>query len=340
VSVLLDDPHPNGSTGMEEAVLALTYDPKVLIVSSSDITLGSIPGLGTGWHLVSVVDQAAGQIGIDLYSTTAFSRAQAGSLVNIAFHVAPGASVPETAVQLVSAVTPNGRSFSTEVADDQGQYVLSPGMDRLMVDTNAGPASAATPVSMGNVVTASVLHSQSESVALSEPEESAGSTSLLLGAEANDRLAVISNGAVAGEAAALHTVPANMVVTGALAFQTNSASPLAGQVLQVTNLLVVNAVLGGNTPQQLMDRLFLAVARWTDTPANEDQDASWDNATRGQDWLAIRTPSVTTTRTDESVATAYQQAAEQQAVSDRIAVVNEVFAQLADEADDFGDLAN
>jgi hypothetical protein len=52
---------------MEEAMLALTYDPKVLTVSSSDITLGSIPGLTSSWHLVSVVDQATGQIGIDLY---------------------------------------------------------------------------------------------------------------------------------------------------------------------------------------------------------------------------------------------------------------------------------
>src|SRR5262249_37837116 len=135
ISVMLDDPHPAGSTGMEEAVLALTYDPKVLTVSASDITLGSIPGQGSGWHLVSVVDQATGQIGIDLYSMTPIDARQAGSLVNIAFHVVPGATVPATAVQLVSAVTPNGRSFSTEVADDQGQYVLSPGVDRLMVET-------------------------------------------------------------------------------------------------------------------------------------------------------------------------------------------------------------
>src|SRR4029077_16617752 len=50
VPVLLDHPHPDNSTGMEEAVLALTYDPKVLTVSSSDITLGSIPSLGKGWQ--------------------------------------------------------------------------------------------------------------------------------------------------------------------------------------------------------------------------------------------------------------------------------------------------
>jgi hypothetical protein len=146
VSVLLDDPHPAGSTGMEEAVLALTYDPKVLTVSASDITLGSIPGSGSGWHLVSVVDQATGQIGIDLYSTTPITAMQAGSLVNIVFHVAPGAAASATSLQLVSAVTPNGQPFRTEVADDQGQYVLSPGTDRLTVWPYqfAAPASFAT----------------------------------------------------------------------------------------------------------------------------------------------------------------------------------------------------
>jgi hypothetical protein len=137
ISVMLDDPHPAGSTGMEEAVLALTLDPKVLTVSASDITLGSIPSSGTGWHLVSVVDQTTGQIGIDLYSTTPIAATQAGSLVNIVFHVVPGAGVPATAVQLVSSVTPNGRYFGTEVADDQGQYVLSPGKDRLVVETGS-----------------------------------------------------------------------------------------------------------------------------------------------------------------------------------------------------------
>src|SRR5262249_41576173 len=96
VPVMLDDPHPAGSTGMEEAVQALTYDPKVLTVSPADITLGSIFGSGSGWHLVSVVDQATGQIGIDLYSTTPITAMQAGSLVNIVFHVAPGAAASAT----------------------------------------------------------------------------------------------------------------------------------------------------------------------------------------------------------------------------------------------------
>src|SRR5205085_11313985 len=75
VRVLLDDPHPLGSAGMTEAVLAVTYDPMTLSVSASDIVLGSIPASGNGWHLTSVIDQATGQIGIDLFSTTAITAA-------------------------------------------------------------------------------------------------------------------------------------------------------------------------------------------------------------------------------------------------------------------------
>jgi N-acetylneuraminic acid mutarotase len=139
VPVLLDNPRPQGSTGMTEAMLALTYDPKVLTVSAGDITPGSIPGLGSGWKLVSVVDQVTGRIGIDLYSLTAVTAAQAGSLVNIVFHVVPGASTTATAVQLVSAVTVNGEQFGTQVDDSQGQFVLSPGVDQVVVKTKARP---------------------------------------------------------------------------------------------------------------------------------------------------------------------------------------------------------
>jgi hypothetical protein len=133
VSVQLDHPHPPGSAGMTEAVLALTYDPKVLSVSSADITLGSIPSQGTGWRISSVVDAATGQIGITLYSTTPITATQAGSLVNIAFHVLPGATLSATSVQLVDSAMPNGQQFTTQVDDAQGQFILSSGADRLEV---------------------------------------------------------------------------------------------------------------------------------------------------------------------------------------------------------------
>jgi hypothetical protein len=122
---------------MTEAILALNYDPSVLSVSSSDITLGSIPSLGTGWQLTSVIDQTTGQIAITLYSTTPINANKAGSLVNIAFHINPVADavrfaqVPFRSVQLVSSVMVKGEQFVTQVDDAQGQFVLSPGLNRL-----------------------------------------------------------------------------------------------------------------------------------------------------------------------------------------------------------------
>jgi hypothetical protein len=146
VSVLLDDPHPAGSTGMTEAVLALAYDPSLLSVAPADITLGSLPSQGSGWNIHSVVDAATGHIGIELYSLTPITVSQAGSLVNIAFHVrsdAPAVPADGAAVQLVSMATVNGQQFTTQVDDAQGQYVLSQGVDRVAMRASAGPLSLA-----------------------------------------------------------------------------------------------------------------------------------------------------------------------------------------------------
>jgi hypothetical protein len=131
VSVLLDHPHPAGSTGMIEAILALTYDPSALSVSAGDITLGTIPG--AGWQLSTVIDAAKGQIGIEILGTQPITATQAGSLVEIAFHVRPGAVAP--AVQLADVAAPTGQKFVTQVDDELGQFVLSRGPDRLPVQT-------------------------------------------------------------------------------------------------------------------------------------------------------------------------------------------------------------
>jgi autotransporter-associated beta strand protein len=125
VSVLLDQPHPKGSTGMTEAILALTFDPTAVSVSASDITLGSIPSLGTGWQVSVVIDAAAGRIAITLYSTTPISTDQPGSLVQIAFHRLSGAA-QSASVQLVNSVTIGGQEFVTQIDDDQGRFILSP----------------------------------------------------------------------------------------------------------------------------------------------------------------------------------------------------------------------
>jgi N-acetylneuraminic acid mutarotase len=142
VPVLLDNPHPEGSTGMTEAVLALTYDPAVLSVSPDDIKLGSIPAHGTGWQLVVAVDPVNGRIGIQLFSTTPITTDEGGSLVTIDFQIAfrgrrriSGSRVSSTplsrpTVQLVDRVVVDGQEFVTQIADTQGQLVLSTTDDR------------------------------------------------------------------------------------------------------------------------------------------------------------------------------------------------------------------
>ncbi len=124
VPVMLDSAMPVGSTGLTEATLALTYDPHVLRVAAADVRLGSLPALGTGWTVTSVVDAAGGQLAIELYSPTPLDVAAAGSLVQVDFDVLPGA-VGSTTVNLVGAVDPNGgRWFCTNLADTEGAMAL------------------------------------------------------------------------------------------------------------------------------------------------------------------------------------------------------------------------
>ena len=127
VPVLLNDPRPAGSTGLTEANLALTYDPTALSVSAADIQPGSIPSAGTSWTLTSTLDAATGQIGIQLYSMTPITSAEAGSLVTINFHVLPGATQSQTSVHLVGSVNPNGSGMvHTALDDSQGGFILTP----------------------------------------------------------------------------------------------------------------------------------------------------------------------------------------------------------------------
>ena len=343
VPVLLDHPDPAGSTGMTEAHLALTYDPSVLSVSSSDITLGSIPGLGAGWQITSEVDAATGQIGINLFNParTPITATQAGSLVNIAFHVMSGTTVPATAVQLVNQVAPNGQRFVTDVDDSQGPLTLSPGMDRLVISTGITPVTTAAPVSTNSVVTATVSNEHATGRVPANVSEDTG-RSLLLGSESGDELAFISNGAVAGETATVHAVPASVIVTGALSFQSNqssvAATQAAGQVFQIGNAPLVNAILGTHSPQQLADRLFLALARGTDALAEFNSLSLFQNnlrdvAAQHPDWLALASRSAT----ESSADTLVSDGAAGQAVSNHLAVVDKIFAQLADDSDDFSD---
>jgi hypothetical protein len=92
-----------------------------LSVAAADITLGTIPSQGTGWQLSATVNAATGQITIQLYSQAPITTDQAGTLVNIAFHLKSNADHSGTLVRLVDS--------RTVLADAQAALILSPGLD-------------------------------------------------------------------------------------------------------------------------------------------------------------------------------------------------------------------
>jgi hypothetical protein len=131
VPVDIDTARPSGSTGMVDAMLALTYDPRVFDVSAADIQLGSVPTGGSGWRLNAEVSDQTGLIGVELYSTTPIQTAAAGSLVTIAMHLRDGAPSGSAGLQIVPYVDPTRglRVYQTQVSDSQGAFVIHFGDD-------------------------------------------------------------------------------------------------------------------------------------------------------------------------------------------------------------------
>jgi uncharacterized repeat protein (TIGR03803 family) len=124
VPVNIDDAHAAGSTGLIEAHLALTYDPRQFTVLAADVHAGSLLA-GGDWSIVPTIDQATGQIGITLSSGTPISSSIGGSLVTIDFHPDGMISSPAP-FELVAFVDPKGQYFATELEDAQGTFTLSP----------------------------------------------------------------------------------------------------------------------------------------------------------------------------------------------------------------------
>jgi hypothetical protein len=125
VPVDIDTAHPDGSSGIVDAVLALQFDPQVFSVSTSDVELGTVPSGGTGWHMITAVNDATGQIGVELFSQTPIQSTTAGSLVTVSLHVRDQAPAGTTALSLVTQVAPEGqRVFETELVDNSGALVL------------------------------------------------------------------------------------------------------------------------------------------------------------------------------------------------------------------------
>ncbi len=350
VSVLLDHPRPDGSSGLNEAVLALTYDPSVLTLSASDITLGSIPISGTGWQLTTAVDAVTGQIGIQLYSQTPITTSQAGSLVNIAFHVKPGATATSTPVRLVDTVTAGGQTFGTGLTDFDSAMILSPGVDSLMVPTSFGLVSSINSLGTDNLVAATTAshHEDFDNLNSNLTRETAAALMPLLESDVNEAtpLGVLSNGTVAGETPFVsHTVPASLIVTGALAFQPG-AQPTAtsiGQVIQIGNAPLLVSFSSGMNSRDLVDKLFQAWSRKAEAPAENDSPSVWSRSMNWDalqlDWLPMLNQSQETEASKGDATSSADESAASPAVDlDSTAALDDIFARMADDMDDFSDL--
>ncbi len=336
VSVMVDHPDPAGSTGLTQATLALTYDPSALSVTSADIALGSVPSQGRGWQIMSVVDSVKGQIAIQLYSDTPITSAQAGSLVNIAFHVVPGASMPATAVQLVDSVMPNGMAFSTVLADAQSAMILGQGVDQLLLRTGA---EAQLPASSVNVITATAtLHLTSAEHSYAEaPVSLPGKLADAVGQVNEETVSATSNNGATNEATATRNSATTLIVSGAPALVANMAQAImpamAAQVVQIVNLPLVNSLL--NMPRQMVDQLFLATARRNDAVIDADAlnksqfSLVWENLQ--QDWLFNQAPSAQSVGSNDDDADSQSQDA-----GTDTTVVDQLFALIAEDMDGFG----
>ncbi len=56
---------------------------KLVSVAVEDIRLGTLLAAGVNWQMLTAIDAADGQIGIDLFSTTPLRTTAGGSLVTI-----------------------------------------------------------------------------------------------------------------------------------------------------------------------------------------------------------------------------------------------------------------
>jgi hypothetical protein len=270
VPVNLDDAHPAGSTGLLQADLALTYNPSLFTVSPSDVHAGSVLAAGTGWSVVPTIDQATGQIGIALSSSTPISAAIGGSLVSIDFHQIGSAS-GSASFQLVASVTPNGQVFTTMLQDAQGQFTLTNGATDSVVTVTAIPVSAA--------VVSSSLVVHHESIAVTEIGTSVAEPGAVDITVVETTVSVPVEGEnvpairVVSETETLQVSAVHNVATLAAA----TGSPLVGLVFQFANTPVVNAQ-GSVAGQHLADQIFQALGRVTSA-----SDATLTSAVRAFD---------------------------------------------------------
>jgi hypothetical protein len=225
VAVSIDTAHPEGSTGMLRAELALTFDPTVFDVSAADAQLGSVPEAGSGWHLQAQVNEATGQIGVWIYSNTAIETTLGGSLVTIALHVRDNAPAGATGVSIVPWVNPTDgvRSYQTSVGDAQSSFLLHP----------ATTPMGSEPGTPGSVLIAGLSRLEGEaSVLANEPAKPN-----LVESESVD----ISASSVLGSAVMEH-VPSSLEVAAQLVTDGQSMQPNAILISDAMDQTRVNKI--------------------------------------------------------------------------------------------------
>ncbi len=268
VPVLLDQPHPKGSTGLVEAELALSYDSTALNLSASDISLGSIPTQGSGWQLTSTVDAATGQITIQLYSANPITSNGAGSLVNIAFHEKSGAAAAATTtVQLLSSMT--------VLADAQAAMILTPGISQLSLPISVAPSVATPPIS--SVPTSSTLESSRASVRLvddTDPQELNHLPAAFPSVLPEDASVDVAINPGAGLAPIVAAVPIDLLVTGVPAISASRFLVQAvGSVIPVTSVYWLDDLFGGANRWNVLERVFQEMPTSANAPADDPAPA-------------------------------------------------------------------
>ena len=165
VPVSIDTARPQGSSGMNDAMLALTFDPTIFDVSAADVQLGTVPEAGSGWQIKTEVNAQTGLIGLELYSATPIVSPAGGSLVTIALHPRAGAATLAAAtppLTLVPYVDPSGgsRVYQTQVSDGQGAFVVhfQPNFEPAIVEMPSSLAENELPLSAVEVVVPAAAH--------------------------------------------------------------------------------------------------------------------------------------------------------------------------------------
>jgi len=356
VPINIDDPRPPGSTGLIEAELALTYNPRLFTVSPADVHAGSLLA-GGHWSVVPTIDQATGQIGIALSSSTPISSATGGSLVTIDFHPT-GAGSGQAQFALVASVMPNGQYVMTELEDTLGTFTLTPAptnsfeprIDGVVTLTPAAalvspPVVLATETS--SVVAPVEVQALASSTVATTVSATLATTSVVLPEESDESVNRLTADTVTQHLSAMHTAAA-------------PAAPITGLVFQLANTSSANAQ--GSAGPHPADQFFQALVRGSANPydpflvgtvkdavasvlagqlllapsaADNLDSLSWDEVVNDQDWQGAGDSSALLGRHRRRDVMSNQTAPPamvQRSFADR-AILDRYFAQTSDDGD-------